>query len=46
MSKKHRSAETGRYVTEKFAKNNPKTTVSERDKPKGGGEKGKGGKRK
>ena len=31
-SKQHRSAITGRYVTEKTAKRNPKTTVSESTK--------------
>lgn len=29
---KYRSAETGYYVTEEFAKKNPKTTVKETDK--------------
>lgn len=28
----HRSAITGRYVTKEYAKDNPKTTVKERDK--------------
>lgn len=28
--KSHRSAVTGQYVTEKYAKSHPKTTVSER----------------
>lgn len=28
--KKHRSAVSGRYVTEKYSKSHPKTTVSER----------------
>ena len=31
---KFRSADTGKYVTEKFAKKNPKTTVKETDKVK------------
>jgi len=30
----YRDAETGEYVTEEYAKKNPKTTVFERDKPK------------
>jgi len=29
---RHRSAKTGKYVTEKHAKNHPATTVTERDK--------------
>lgn len=33
MSKDHRDAGTGRFVTEQFAKKNPKTTVSEKRKP-------------
>lgn len=33
MSKDHRDAGTGRFVTEQFAKKNPKTTVGERRKP-------------
>jgi hypothetical protein len=46
MSKDHRSAITGRYVKEGYAKAHPKTTVSEtRPKPNGNGGKGKGGKR-
>lgn len=46
MSKDHRSAITGRYVTKTYADSHKKTTVSEtRSKPKGGGGKGKGGKR-
>jgi hypothetical protein len=32
MAKKFRDAETGHYVTEEFAKKNPKTTVKETDK--------------
>ena len=36
---KARSAGTGRYVTKEYADRNPKTTVVERDKPKGGGKK-------
>jgi hypothetical protein len=32
---KARSAITGRYVTKNYAKRHPKTTVVERDKPKG-----------
>lgn len=28
----HRSAKTGRFVTEKFAKRNPNTTVTEKNK--------------
>lgn len=32
--KKYRSAITGKYVTEKYAKKNPKTTVGERVKKK------------
>jgi len=31
-----RSAKTGRYVTEKYAKQHPATTVTEHDKKKGG----------
>ena len=47
MSKDYRSAITGRYVKESYAKRNPNTTVGEnRPKPKGNGGKGKGGKRK
>lgn len=47
MSKDYRSAVTGRYVKESYAKSHPKTTVGEsRSKPKGGSGKGKGGKRK
>lgn len=37
-----RSAKTGRYLTEKYAKQHPATTVTEHDKPggsKGGGRK-------
>lgn len=30
--KKHRSAETGRYITEDYAKKHPKTTVKETQK--------------
>ena len=30
--KKHRSAETGKYVSEEFAKKHPKTTVAETEK--------------
>ena len=33
MEKDYRSAETGRYVTAKFAKTHPNTTVSEFRKP-------------
>lgn len=46
MSKKHRDAGTGKYVTKGYADSHKKTTVSEADKPKpkGGGQ-GKGGKR-
>lgn len=29
MPKKHRSADTGQYVTESYAKRHPKTTVAE-----------------
>jgi len=29
---RHRSAKTGKYVTEKHAKSHPSTTVTERDK--------------
>ena len=29
---RHRSAKTGKYVTEKHAKSHPATTVTERDK--------------
>ena len=36
---KARSAVTGTYVKPGYAKANPKTTVIERDKPKGGGKK-------
>ena len=36
MSKKHRSAVTGRYVPEEYAKKHPRTTVSEKSKPKKG----------
>ncbi len=32
MATRYRSAETGNYVTEEFAKKNPKTTVKETDK--------------
>lgn len=32
MVYKHRSAVTGRYVTEKYADKHPKTTVRERSK--------------
>ncbi|TAV74252.1 multidrug transporter [Rhizobium leguminosarum] len=40
--KDHRSAETGRYVTEKYSDKHPKTTVSEsRPKPTPPGKKGK-----
>lgn len=47
MSKDYRSAITGRYVKESYAKRNPNTTVGEnRSKPKGNDGKGKGGKRK
>ena len=46
MSKDFRSAITGRYVKEGYAKRHPRTTVGEaRSKPKGNGGK-KGGKRK
>jgi hypothetical protein len=31
--KQHRSAITGQYVTEQYAKRHPKTTVSEQVKP-------------
>ncbi len=34
MATKNRSAVTGRYVKEGYAKRNPNTTVSEKDKPK------------
>lgn len=34
MSKKHRSAVTGRYVPEGYAKKHPQTTVGESTKPK------------
>lgn len=34
---KARSAVTGTYVKPAYAKAHPKTTVIERDKPKGGG---------
>ncbi len=37
MSKKtirHRDAESGQYVTKKYADKHPKTTVKETDKPK------------
>jgi len=38
MSKKpvvrHRSAKTGKYVTQKYAKNHPDITVRETDKPR------------
>jgi hypothetical protein len=38
----HRSAETGQFVTKKFADNNPKTTVKETIKtPKPAPKKGK-----
>jgi len=40
---KARSAVTGKYVKKSYAAKNPKTTVIEHDKPKGGG---KGGKKK
>ena len=30
----HRSADTGRYVTEEYARKHPKTTVKETDKVK------------
>jgi hypothetical protein len=33
-AKRHRSAETGQYVSPEFAKRNKRTTVSETDKPK------------
>ena len=36
---KARSAVTGRYVKKSYADKNPRTTVVERDKPKGGGKK-------
>lgn len=45
MSKKNRSAISGRYVTKAYADRNPRTTVTETDKPKGG-PKGKGKKSK
>lgn len=46
MSKDYRSAITGRYVKESYAKSHPKNTVGEnRPKPKGDGGKGKGKKR-
>ena len=32
--RKYRSAITGRYVTEKYAKKHPKTTVKETDRPR------------
>lgn len=37
MSKnsKYRDAESGRYVTKKYAESNPKTTVKETNKQKG-----------
>lgn len=31
---RHRDAETGKYVTKKYADKHPKTTVKERDKKK------------
>ena len=31
---KHRDAETGQYVTKKYADKHPKTTVKEVDKPR------------
>jgi hypothetical protein len=34
MTKKYRSAITGRYVPESKAKKSPNTTVAEKDKPK------------
>lgn len=46
MSKDYRSAITGRYVKENYAKRNPDTTVGEtRKKPKGSNGKGKRKKR-
>ncbi len=46
MSTKHRSAKSGRYVTEKYADDHPDTTVKETDPPKpkgnGNGKNGKG----
>ena len=33
-NKRHRSADTGRFVTEREAKRHPKTTVSETVRPK------------
>lgn len=33
-AKKHRDAESGKYVTEEYAKKHKKTTVAETDKPK------------
>lgn len=38
---KSRSAITGKYVKKSYAKSHPKTTVNERDKPKGGKKRGK-----
>ena len=38
-SGKARSAVTGQYVKKSYAKRNPRTTVVEHDKPKGGGKK-------
>jgi hypothetical protein len=32
MAKRFRDAETGHYVSEEFAKKNPKTTIKETDK--------------
>lgn len=45
MGYKYRDAVDGEYVTRKYAEQNPKTTVRERDKPtkpQGNGGKGKG----
>jgi hypothetical protein len=36
MSKQHRSAVTGRYVTRQYAQNHPKTTVTETNKKNNG----------
>ena len=36
-SKRHRSAETGRFVTEREARRHPKTTVSETVRPRTAG---------
>ena len=41
MAKNYRSAVSGRFVTKAYANKNPRTTVGETNKPKGGS-KGKG----